>query len=58
VELISTNEVCELLNISKNNLHQIQYRGQIKWIEKRGKSVFYDREQVEAYKAKRDNRQQ
>jgi len=58
VELISTNEVCAILNISKNNLHQIQYRGQIKWIEKRGKSVFYDRAQVEAYKAKRDNRQQ
>jgi len=56
MELISTDQVCQLLNISKNNLHQIQYRGQIKWVEKKGKSVFYNRADVEAFKTKRDSR--
>ena len=55
---MNTQEVCELLNISINNLHQIQYRKQIQWVEKKGKSVFYNRADVEALKAKRDNRQQ
>lgn len=51
--LISTDEVCELLGIKPNNLHQIEHRKQLKWVEKRGKRVFYDLEQVEALKAKR-----
>jgi len=54
--LMSTAEVCELLGVKINNLNQIQFRGQIKWVEKKGKNVFYDREHVEAYKAKRDAR--
>jgi predicted site-specific integrase-resolvase len=53
---MSTAEVCELLGVKINNLNQIQFRGQIKWVEKKGKNVFYDREHVEAYKAKRDAR--
>ena len=54
--LMSTAEVCEFLGVKINNLNQIQFRGHIKWVEKKGKQVFYDRDQVEAYKAKRDKR--
>jgi predicted site-specific integrase-resolvase len=53
---MNTKEVCEFLNVSINNLNQIQFRGHIKWVEKKGKNIFYDREHVEAYKAKRDAR--
>jgi len=53
---MTTNEVCEFLGVNFNNLHQIQYRGQIKWVKKESKRVFYNREEVEAYKAKRDKR--
>jgi predicted site-specific integrase-resolvase len=54
--LMSTTEVCEFLGVKINNINQIQIRGKIKWVEKKCKNVFYDREQVEAYKAKRDKR--
>ena len=53
---MSSDEVCQYLGITKNNLYQISYRNQISWVEKRGKQAFYNREQVEAYKAKRDAR--
>ena len=52
--LISSEEVCELLGIKPNNLHQIRYRKQLQWVEKRGKRVFFDQEQVEALKNKRN----
>lgn len=54
--LMTSSEVCEFLGITHNNLYQIQYRGQLKWINKVGKNAIFDREQVEAFKAKRDNR--
>lgn len=54
--LITSEEACELLGIKPNNLHQIEHRKQLKWAEKKGKRVFYNREEVEALKAKRDNR--
>lgn len=53
---MTSNEVCEFLGITRNNLYQIQYRGQLTWVKKVGKNAVYDREQVEAYKTKRDNR--
>jgi predicted site-specific integrase-resolvase len=53
---MTSNEVCEFLGITRNNLYQIQYRGQLKWVNKVGKNAIFDREQVEAFKAKRDNR--
>jgi predicted site-specific integrase-resolvase len=56
MDLMSTADVRALLNINENNLHQIQYRGHIKWVKKEGKNVFYNRVDVEAYKAKRDKR--
>jgi predicted site-specific integrase-resolvase len=56
MDLMSTADVRALLNVNENNLHQIQYRGHIKWVKKEGKNVFYNRVDVEAYKAKRDKR--
>lgn len=54
--LMTSAEVCEYLGITRNNLYQITYRKQLTWISKTGKNAIYDREQVEAYKTKRDNR--
>lgn len=54
--LMTSVEVCEYLGITRNNLYQIGYRKQLVWIKKIGKNAIYDREQVEAYKMKRDNR--
>jgi excisionase family DNA binding protein len=54
--LMTSNEVCEFLGITRNNLYQIQYRGHLKWIKKVGKNAIFDREQVEAYKSRRDSR--
>ena len=56
MDLMNTAEVRALLNVNENNLHQIQYRGHIKWVKKEGKNVFYNRADIEAYKAKRDKR--
>jgi hypothetical protein len=52
--LIATEEVCEILGIKPNYLHQLEYRKQIKWVGKHGKRVFYDRDAIEELKAKRD----
>lgn len=52
---MDTTQVCAYLNISTNNLHQMQYRNQIKWVERKGRRVFYNREDIEAFKLKRDS---
>lgn len=54
--LLSTKEVCDILGINQNNLHQIQHRGTLKWVDRKGKKVFYDRDQVNAYLEKRNQR--
>ena len=54
--LISAAETAELLGITMNNLRQIQHRKTIVWVEKSGRNVYYKRDDVEAYKTKRDNR--
>ena len=51
--LITSDEVCEILGIKPNNLHQIEHRKQLKWVEKKGKRVYYDFDDVEALKTKR-----
>lgn len=51
--LISAKQVCEELGITLNNLRQIQHRKNLRWAEKVGRSVYYKREDVEAFKAKR-----
>lgn len=54
--LVSAAETAEILGITMNNLRQIQHRKTITWVEKSGRNVYYKREDVEAYKLKRDNR--
>ena len=51
--LMSAKQVCEELGITLNNLRQIQHRKNLKWVEKHGRNVYYKREDVEAFKAKR-----
>jgi predicted site-specific integrase-resolvase len=55
LELINSSQVCELLNITHNNLHQMQNRGQLKWVEKKGKFVYYNADDVRAFAEKRAN---
>jgi len=54
--LISAAEAAEFLGINMNNLRQIQHRKSIQWVQKSGRNVYYKREDIEAYKAKRDAR--
>jgi phage antirepressor YoqD-like protein len=54
--LISAAETAEILGITMNNLRQIQHRKTITWVEKSGRNVYYKRDDVEAYKSKRDAR--
>lgn len=50
---IDSDEVCELLGITHNNLYQIIYRKQLKFAEKKGKRKFFDKKDVVELKAKR-----
>ena len=54
--LISAAETAQMLGITMNNLRQIQHRKTITWVEKSGRNVYYKRDDVEAYKSKRDAR--
>jgi phage antirepressor YoqD-like protein len=54
--LISAAETAQILGITMNNLRQIQHRKTITWVEKSGRNVYYKRDDVEAYKSKRDAR--
>lgn len=51
--LLSAPEVTELLGITLNNLRQIQHRRTLTWVSKSGRNVYYRKEDVDAYKAKR-----
>jgi len=57
-ELWTCTQVTEFLGIKLNNLRQIQHRGNIKWVKKIGKEVFYSADAVRAYKVKREERNQ
>ena len=57
-ELWSSKQVIEFLQVNLNNLRQMQHRGAIKWVKKIGRDVFYLADDVRAYKAKRDDRNQ
>ena len=54
--LISAAETAQILGITMNNLRQIQHRKTITWVEKSGRNVYYKRDDVEAYKSKRNAR--
>ena len=49
----SAREVVDLLNITFNNLHQLQHRGTLKWTERVGQKVYYPKDAVDAYHLKR-----
>lgn len=53
-ELYSSDEVAQLLGITLNNLRQKQHRKQLCWHIKTGRQVFYRKEDVDNYLAKRD----
>ena len=55
-ELWTTQQVIEHLEITINNLRQLQFRKTIAWVKKEGKSVFYRADEVKAYKEKRETR--
>ena len=57
-DLMSAAEVCERLNITINNLRQIQHRKTLTWVQKSGRNVFYTRTDVENYFLKRMERNQ
>jgi predicted site-specific integrase-resolvase len=46
-------ETAQYLNITINNLRQIQHRGNLNWVRREGRKVFYNQEDVFAYGAKR-----
>jgi hypothetical protein len=54
--LISAAEAAQTLGITMNNLRQIQHRKTITWVEKSGRNVYYRKEDVENYVAKRQAR--
>lgn len=54
--LLSAAEVTEVLGITLNNLRQIQHRKTLTWVSKSGRNVYYKKDDVEAYKAKREAR--
>jgi predicted site-specific integrase-resolvase len=54
--LISAAEAAQILGITMNNLRQIQHRKTITWVEKSGRNVYYRKEDVENYVAKRQAR--
>ena len=57
-DLLSAAEVCERLNITINNLRQIQHRKTLTWVQKSGRNVYYTKDDVEAYLSKRNSRKE
>ena len=55
-DLVSAAESAEILGINTNNLRQIQHRKSLVWVKKAGRNVYYKRDDVMNYKAKRDAR--
>jgi hypothetical protein len=54
--LISAQEVAIRLNITMNNLRQLQHRKQLVWVEKAGRNVYYREQDVVALAQKRAER--
>ena len=51
--LISAKEVAVRLNITMNNLRQLQHRKQLVWVERAGRNVYYREQDVVALAQKR-----
>ena len=54
--LISAREVVGRLNITLNNLRQLQHRKQLVWVEKVGRNVYYRESDVVTLAQKRTGR--
>jgi hypothetical protein len=48
----TAEQTARALNITINNLRQIQFRKQLKWVKREGKKVFYAVADVEAYQTR------
>ena len=51
--LLSAQEVAVKLNITMNNLRQLQHRKQLVWVQKVGRNVYYRESDVVAIAEKR-----
>ena len=51
--LISAQEVATRLNITMNNLRQLQHRKQLVWVQKVGRNVYYLEQDVVALAERR-----
>lgn len=56
--LISAQEVAIRLNITMNNLRQLQHRKQLVWVQKVGRLVYYREQDVVALAERRAGRNQ
>jgi hypothetical protein len=56
--LISAQEVATRLNITMNNLRQLQHRKQLVWVQKVGRLVYYREQDVVALSERRAGRKQ
>jgi hypothetical protein len=54
--LLSAQEVATRLNITMNNLRQLQHRKQLVWVEKAGRNVYYREQDVVALAERRAGR--
>jgi hypothetical protein len=54
--LISAQQVATQLNITMNNLRQLQHRKQLRWVERVGRNVYYSEQDVVALAQKRAER--
>jgi hypothetical protein len=55
-DLLTSDEVIAKLGITLNNLRQLQFRKQLVWIKKEGRSVYYRALDVEAFRLKRETK--
>jgi hypothetical protein len=51
--LLSAQEVATRLNITMNNLRQLQHRKQLLWVQKVGRNVYYLEQDVVALAERR-----
>ena len=53
---VTAENTAQMLGITINNLRQIQFRGNLKWIKREGRKVYYSLEQVLLYADKRNKK--
>ena len=55
-DLLTSDEVIAKLGITLNNLRQLQFRKQLVWVKKEGRSVYYRALDVETFRLKRETK--